>query len=296
MKRIAIALVLLCLPSLVSAQTVSVPSIGALADSVSVSVSYSGFTGAVALDLQLAYDASQLEIDPVFNGRMGESWLKAHNLKPGLAGALDTLHIAAATALDSIQGSGVLYTLKARLLHPAGSVLVWVNAEANDIAMTTVDGYVRRVGHNGVLSASAIMQAETSRSGWRQLLRISVVDADLSAPPTVQVVNISTGQTMSVATSGSPFSASIPTLRGSGGPTVLGINPGDAVEVRYEDALTSAGGSATRNAGVQVIAWWGDLAGNDKLTVMDASRIYRLANQGTYDPVGDLTGSGTVVI
>ena len=238
-----------------AAVTVSAPDVGVLhGTSVSVPVSLGGVTTEeiVSVEVFVSFDTSILTYTGLdLGGHLTEPWagFMESNLVDG--GVVDTLKIAAATVLDTIDASGVLFELGfdvADLRDPASSPLTLELVSLNEAAPAggIIDGSVSVVGVDGTIDGTpnpvefdqtvtiTIDDADEDRTGVADSLPVTVTNGTDVENLTAVETGPATGQ----------FEVSIPVVF-SGVPipgdlTIQGIVE-DEVSLCYDDVLDASG-------------------------------------------------------
>ena len=243
-----------------AAVTVSAPDVGVLhGTSVSVPVSLGGVTTEeiVSVEVFVSFDTSVLTFTGLdLGGHLTEPWagFMEFNLVDG--GVVDTLKIAAATASDTIDVSGVLFELGfdvADLLSPANSPLTLEVVSLNEAAPAggILDGSVTVVGVDGTIDGTpnpveleqtvliALDDADEDRTGAADSIPVTVTNgADVENLTAVETAP-ATGLfevSFYVAFAG----VAIP------GDFIVQAGVGDPVNVCYDDALDAAGATVPR--------------------------------------------------
>ncbi len=252
----------------------------------------------VAVEGQLVFDRSLVQVELTWYYE--EGWLAVQNLKPG---PLDTLHFAAA-GLDPLSDPRVGYLTVTYLGSAPGTAsIAWHQASYNNPgrtdmmdATTPTDGAITLAGHDGIVWATPLLQVKTGPDGWRQPIKVEIADPDLTEAPFVEAVNVTQGTSVPIPTAlqEGVWRGQIPTTQIASDPG-LWVGLGNEVQVRYLDVWDAQGQSVRRDVDVVSIPWWGNVSYTGWLTVVDAWMMLRM-NFGDlpFDPVGDLTGSGTV--
>jgi len=250
----------------------------------------------VAVEGQVLFDPTLVAVELTWYYE--EGWLVAQNIKPGI---LDTLHFAAA-GLDPLSDTRVGYLTVTYLSDvPGTATLTWHQASHNNADRTDMmdaiatDGSITLSGHDGVVWATPIVQVYTGIDGWRQPIKVTVVDSDLTEAPRVEVVNVTQGTMLPVATTleGHVWRGQLPTAYRAGEPG-LRIALNDQVQVHYYDEWDAQGQAVRREVALNLIPLWGNVSYTGWLNILDAWLILRMyAGELVFDPVADLTGSGT---
>lgn len=179
----------------------------------------------------------------------------------------------------TIDGNGVLY------------VADLSNQRIRKIGLESV--LIPPTGSNGSLKATYVIQAMDGANGLRDTIRVQVSDSDLDVDnaqiesATVLLENRTSGEREQVQVTENEvgsgiFHGGIPTQFGNSGVDgdgMLTIASGDLVVAQYEDNLTSTGGSATREAKINIVRLFGDVTGNGEVRAYDANQILRFVVQ-----------------
>ena len=131
-------ILLIILPALAWAQpVVRIPEYAVAAQRATIPVLYEQFTGAVAVELQITFNGTQVLPVPIYHP---PGWLMAYKHKSGQP---DTLHIAAATLQDSLRGEGILFVLDTAVFKDGKLDLFSV--KINDQPVREVSGLISKL-------------------------------------------------------------------------------------------------------------------------------------------------------